>query len=374
MLLSFIRKEFYHILRDRKTLLMLIGMPVAQILLFGFALTNEVKDTPTVIVSEGRDAVVRTLGERFAHSRQFAVKDYLATTEEVGAAFRANKAKLAVVLPQGIERRLMRGEHVQIALITDASNPNEASTLVSYASAVIASYLKEVVPPVNQAQVELVSGGKSIGVLTTLLYNPELKESYNFVPGVLSLILMLICVLMTSVSIVREKEMGTMEVLLVSPVRPLTLILAKAAPYLLISVVNFLVILLISVTLLDMPVRGSVGLLFFESVLLIFVALSLGLLISNSTESQQTAMLLSLMGMMIPTLLFTGFMFPIENMPVALQYISNIVPTRWYYVIVKSIMLKGLGFGAIWKETLILAAMAVVLVGVSVVKFKKRLE
>lgn len=374
MLLSFIRKEFYHILRDRKTLLMLIGMPVAQILLFGFALTNEVKDTPTVIVSEGRDAVVRALGERFAHSRQFAVKDYLATTEEVGAAFRANKAKLAVVLPQGIERRLMRGEHVQIALITDASNPNEASTLVSYASAVIASYLKEVVPPVNQAQVELVSGGKSIGVLTTLLYNPELKESYNFVPGVLSLILMLICVLMTSVSIVREKEMGTMEVLLVSPVRPLTLILAKAVPYLLISVVNFLVILLISVTLLDMPVRGSVGLLFFESVLLIFVALSLGLLISNSTESQQTAMLLSLMGMMIPTLLFTGFMFPIENMPVALQYISNIVPTRWYYVIVKSIMLKGLGFGAIWKETLILAAMAVVLVGVSVVKFKKRLE
>ena len=374
MLLSFIRKEFYHILRDRMTLLMLIGMPVAQILLFGFALTNEVKDTPTVIVSEGRDAVVRTLGERFAHSRQFAVKDYLATTEEVGAAFRANKAKLAVVLPQGIERRLMRGEHVQIALITDASNPNEASTLVSYASAVIASYLKEVVPPVNQAQVELVSGGKSIGVLTTLLYNPELKESYNFVPGVLSLILMLICVLMTSVSIVREKEMGTMEVLLVSPVRPLTLILAKAVPYLLISVVNFLVILLISVTLLDMPVRGSVGLLFFESVLLIFVALSLGLLISNSTESQQTAMLLSLMGMMIPTLLFTGFMFPIENMPVALQYISNIVPTRWYYVIVKSIMLKGLGFGAIWKETLILAAMAVVLVGVSVVKFKKRLE
>ena len=374
MLLSFIRKEFYHILRDRKTLLMLIGMPVAQILLFGFALTNEVKDTPTVIVSEGRDAVVRTLGERFAHSRQFAVKDYLATTEEVGAAFRANKAKLAVVLPQGIERRLMRGEHVQIALITDASNPNEASTLVSYASAVSASYLKEVVPPVNQAQVELVSGGKSIGVLTTLLYNPELKESYNFVPGVLSLILMLICVLMTSVSIVREKEMGTMEVLLVSPVRPLTLILAKAVPYLLISVVNFLVILLISVTLLDMPVRGSVGLLFFESVLLIFVALSLGLLISNSTESQQTAMLLSLMGMMIPTLLFTGFMFPIENMPVALQYISNIVPTRWYYVIVKSIMLKGLGFGAIWKETLILAAMAVVLVGVSVVKFKKRLE
>jgi ABC-2 type transport system permease protein len=219
----------------------------------------------------------------------------------------------------------------------------------------------------------LVSPAGRIQIETRMIYNPELKGITNFVPGVMALVLMLICVLMTSVSIVREKERGTMEVLLVSPFSPFMVIIAKAVPYFLLSLVNLTVILLLSVFLLDMPIAGSVPLLFAESALLILTALSMGLLISNLTDSQQAAMLISLMGMLLPVMLFTGFMFPLENMPWPLQVISNVVPSKWYYIIVKSIMIKGLGFSAIWKETLILLGMTVLLLIVSLKRFKIRL-
>jgi ABC-2 type transport system permease protein len=207
-----------------------------------------------------------------------------------------------------------------------------------------------------------------------MLYNPELKGATNFVPGVMALVLMLVCVLMTSVSIVREKEMGTMEILLVSPFNPFLVIISKAVPYFLLSLLNLAIILVLSVFLLDMPIHGSLVLLFAESGLLILTSLSLGLLISNVTDSQQTAMLICLMGMLIPTMLFTGFMFPLENMPLPLQIVSNIIPAKWYYIIAKSIMIKGRGFAAIWKETLILAGMTVFLLTVSFKKFKIRLQ
>jgi ABC-2 type transport system permease protein len=202
-----------------------------------------------------------------------------------------------------------------------------------------------------------------------MLYNPDLKGATTFVPGVMALVLMLVCTMMTSVSIVKEKELGTMEVLLVSPFKPLFVILSKAVPYLALSIINLVVILVLSVTLLDMPINGSIVLLLFESTLFIITSLSVGLIISTATASQQTAMTLSLMGMMLPTLLFTGFMFPIENMPVPLQILSNIVPSRWYYIIIKDVMIKGLGFTAIWKETLILAWMSATLLFISLKKF-----
>jgi ABC-2 type transport system permease protein len=206
-----------------------------------------------------------------------------------------------------------------------------------------------------------------------MLYNPQLKGVYNFVPGVMALVLMLVCVMMTAVSIVREKEMGTMEILLVSPFKPLMVVISKAIPYLLLSLINVAIILLLSVFVLDLPIHGSLLLLFAESTLFIITCLTIGIFISVKTASQQVAMLISLMGMMLPTILFSGFMFPIENMPVALQVISNIVPAKWFYIIVKSIMIKGLGFSGIWKETLILAGMTLFLLIVSLKTFKIRL-
>jgi ABC-2 type transport system permease protein len=235
-----------------------------------------------------------------------------------------------------------------------------------YATNIIADY-----------QRELMDGQKlpfQINTEMRMIYNPELKGTTNFVPGVMALVLFLISVLMTSVSIVREKEMGTMEVLLVSPFNAVLVVISKAIPYFLLSLFNLVIILLLSVYLLDMPIKGSIILLFAESALLIITSLSLGLLISNSTASQSTAMLISLMGMLLPTVMFAGFMFPLENMPKALQIISNIIPAKWYYIIAKSIMIKGLGFSAIWKETLVLLGMTLFLLFVSIKKFKIRLS
>ena len=207
-----------------------------------------------------------------------------------------------------------------------------------------------------------------------MLYNPQLKGAYNFVPGVMAMVLLLVCTMMTAITIVKEKELGTMEVMLVSPNQPIMIVIAKAIPYLLLSIVNISSILLLSVFVLEVPINGSLVLLVSESILFTLVSLALGLLISSGAESQQTAMFISLVGMFLPTIMFSGFMFPIENMPLPLRIISNIVPAKWYYTIVKSVMIKGVGIEAIWKETLILAGMVVFFITLAVRRFKIRLE
>lgn len=363
--LAFIKKEFYHVFRDRKTLLMLFGLPVVQIVLFGFALTNEIKNTRIVVLDYAKDEASQQIVNRLEASTYFDIQENLVDASQIEESFKEGKIKLAIVIPVGFNNDLLHFNKAQIQIIADASDPNTANTLTTYATVIITAYQSEL----N----ELHHAPYQITTEVRMLYNPELKGAPNFVPGVMALVLMLIGVMMTAVSIVKEKENGTMEVLLVSPFRPFLVILSKAVPYLIISIINVAIILLLSVFLLDLPIHGSIALLFGESILLIITALSMGLLISTSTDSQQTAMLLSMMGMMLPTLLFTGFMFPIENMPVPLQIISNIVPAKWYYIIVKSIMIKGLGISMIWKETLILAGMTVILIAISLRKFKIRL-
>jgi ABC-2 type transport system permease protein len=363
--LAFVRKEFYHVFRDPKTLLMLFGMPVTLIILFGFAMTNEIKNSKIVVCDYAKDAASQHIIEQIEASNNFEVETSLLNPNDIEAAFKSGKIKLALVFPANFNDDLLHLNKAQLQIIADASDPNTASTLTTYVNMIVNNY-----------QMELLGTQKipyQIIPEIRMLYNPELKGATNFVPGVMALVLLLVCVLMTSVSIVKEKELGTMEVLLVSPFSPFMVIIAKAVPYFLLSLINLSVILLLSVFLLDMPINGSLPLLLAESSLFILTALSLGLLISNSTDSQQTAMIISLMGMLIPTMLFTGFLFPLENMPLPLWVISHIVPSRWYYVIVKSIMIKGVGFSAIWKETLILSGMTLVLLLISLKKFKTRL-
>lgn len=363
--LSFVRKEFYHVFRDSKTLLMLFGLPIVLIVLFGFAVTNEIKNARIVVCDYAKDPASQEIINRLSANRTFHLNRVLLDHTQIAAAFKKEDIKLAVIFPANFNKELLHANKAQVQLIADASDPNTASTLTQYATAIIMEYQRQLVQSNNIPY--------TITPEVRMLYNPELKGVTNFVPGIMALVLMLVCVLMTSVSIVREKERGTMEVLLVSPFNPVMVIIAKAIPYLFLSIVNLSIILVLSVTLLGMPVNGSILLLFAESILLIITALSLGLLISNVTQSQQSAMLISMMGMLVPTMLFTGFMFPIENMPVPLQVICNIIPSKWYYTIVKSIMIKGLGFGAIWKETLVLFGMTCLLLVISFKKFKIRL-
>lgn len=363
---AFVKKEFYHVFRDKKTLLLLFGMPVAQILIFGFALTNEIKNSKIVVCDYANDISSHEIINKIEASKYFEVEKSLLSHSEIESAFKTGKVKLAIVFPANFNDDLAHLNKAQIQIIADASDSNTANTLSTYAMGIIMDY-----------QQQLMNGASVPMQITTdlrMIYNPELKGVYNFVPGVMALVLLLVCVLMTSVSIVREKELGTMEVLLVSPFNPVMVVIAKAVPYFILSLINLTVILLLSSFVMGMPINGSLALLYFSSSILICTALALGLLISNLTDSQETAMLLSLMGMLLPTVLFTGFMFPLENMPLPLQYISNLIPSKWYYIIVKSIMIKGLGIKAIWKELLILTGMTVFLLLVSIKKFKTRLE
>ncbi len=364
--ITFVRKEFAHVLRDRKTLLILFGLPIVQIIIFGFALTNEVKNAKIVVIDYAKDASSQKLITRFESSRYFEIEKTMLNNKEIEGAFREGKIKMALVIPIDFEHDLLHQNQTSIQIINDASDPNVATTLNIYASAIIADFQNDLHQN-KTLPYRIIPENR-------MLYNPQLKGVHNFVPGVMALILMLVCVLLTAISIVREKELGTMEILLVSPFNPIFVILSKAFPYLILSLINVCIILLLSVFVLDLPIVGSLFLLLAESTLFIITCLSVGLLISVRTASQQVAMLISLMGMLLPTIIFSGFMFPIENMPLILQIISNAVPAKWFYIIVKSIMIKGLGISSLWKETLILIGMTLFLLAVSIKKFKIRLS
>ncbi len=365
-LLVFIRKEFLQVFRDRKTLLMLFGLPIAQIVLFGFALSTEIKDSKIVVVDYAKDETSTQIITKIAGSRYFDVQQSLQSTAQLEAAFKKGIIKMAVVFPANFSKDLLHTNHATIQIIADASDPNTATTITNYITNIINTY-----------NVQLANAaGQPLQIVpeVQMLYNPELKGAPNFVPGVMALVLMLVCTMMTSVAIVKEKELGTMEILLVSPFKPIYIIISKLVPNLIISIVNLFIILILSSVFLDLQVKGSLLLLVFATTLFIVTSLSVGLLLSIGAKTQQAAMTSSLMGMMLPTMLLTGFLFPIENMPWLLQVLANLVPSRWFFIIVKRVMLEGLGFAAVWKEILILVAMCAFLLTISLRSFKIRLQ
>lgn len=357
---AFIKIEFFHIFRDQRTMLILLGMPVLQIILFGFAITTELNHSRVAVLDPSKDAVTTRITERIDENRYFSVVKELSSASDIETVFRHDEADIVVAFTPDFDANLSTGE-AGIQLVVDATDPNTGNMMAGYVQGIVGQALQ--------------SGTQSSPIVQThLLFNPQMKSAYNFVPGVMGLILMLICAMMTSISIVREKETGTMEVLLVSPIRPIFIILAKAVPYLVLSCVNLATILLLSVYVLHVPVEGSLWTLSFLSLLLIAVALSLGLLISCVVQNQVAAMIVSGMGLMMPVMLLSGMIFPIESMPAVLQWISNIIPARWYIQAVKKVMIEGLGMAAVWHEALILSGMAALLIGLSLKKFKERLE
>ena len=363
---EFVRKEFYHILRDRRSLLLLLAMPIILMIIFGFAISNEIKNNSLAVYDMAKDEASQKIISSFKASKYFNITYNIYSEDEIEKVFRQNKAALVIVIPAQFNSNLIATNKAAIQIIADASDPNTATSLINYATSIITEYQSSLNQQVNipyQIQTE-----------TRMLYNPELKSAYSFVPGVMGLILMLISAMMTSVAIVREKELGTMEVLLVSPLNPVLIVIAKAIPYFLIGVINVLTIIALSVFAMGLPVEGNFFLLLAESMLFIISCLSLGLLISTMAQSQQVALLISLLVLMLPTMLLSGFIFPVENMPKVLQWVSNIVPATWYILMVKAIMLKGLGFAAVWKENLVLTGMTIFFLAVSIKRFNIRLE
>ena len=343
--ISFVIKEAKHILRDKRTMLILFGMPIVLMLLFGFAITNDVKNVRTVLVTSQMDQRTQQAVERLAASEYFTITATVPTPKDAELMIRSQKVDLAIVF----------SKYHAIQFIVDGSDPNMAQQWTAYAQQVVANPNASLV---NQK----------------LLYNPRMKSAYNFVPAIMGMLLLLICAMMTSVSIVREKERGTMEVLLVSPVRPLMIIVAKVVPYLLLALVILAVILLMSATVLDVPLQGSLGWILVVSLIYILLALSLGLLISNIAQTQFVALLVSAMVLLLPTVMLSGMLFPVESMPTILQWVSAVIPPRYYIQAMRKLMIMGVGISEVWQEVVVLIGMTTLLLVVSLKKFNKHLE
>ena len=363
---GFVKKEFQHIFRDKRTLLILFGLPIVMIILFGFVVSTEIRDVKVGIWDRSMDQASIRATQKIFSSGYFVPAGYIDHEEEIGELFRSGKARVVVVFEEGFERNLLRENRAAIKLITDASDANTAQLSLTYLQGVLMTYFQSMNLDVKVPW--------SVNTSSRMFYNEEMKGVYMFVPGLMAMILMLISALMTSVTIAREKEFGTMELLLASPLKPREIILGKVTPYLLLSFTNAMTIVLLGFLVFDVPVVGSMWLLMLECMLFITLALSLGVLISTSVKTQQMAMFMSLLGLMLPTILLSGFIFPIDNMPKVLQWFSAIIPPRWFIVIVKNIMLKGTGFAFIWKETLILLGMTLFFILAAVKRFKIRLN
>jgi ABC-2 type transport system permease protein len=364
-LLTFIQKEFHHILRDTRSMLVLIGLPIVQLLIFGFAITTEVRNANIAILDNSKDEITQSIITKIENSQYFDIDRTISTNDQIEKSFKSGRIKLAIVFQPNFQNDLSHSNKAQLQIIADATDPNQATTLTNYISSIVMDYQNEI-----NKQNKLPY---TIKTEMRMLYNPQLKGAYTSVPGVMGMILLLISAMMTSIAIVREKELGTMEILLVSPMKPWLVVISKVIPYFIISLINVATILLLSVFVLGLPIEGSLFLLIASTIIYIFCALSLGILISTVTETQQAAMLVSLLGLMLPVVMLSGYAFPIANMPAILQVLSNLVPAKWYIIIVKSVMIKGIGIEQIWKELLILLAMTGTFLLISIKRFKIRL-
>lgn len=341
-------------------------MPIAQILLFGFAITNEINNVDIAILDHSKDATTKEIINKIAASKYFSIKQMIEREADIASVFQKGHVKAVLNFEKDFSKNLIKDRKATIQIITDATDPNTANTISNYVNAILQQYQKQLNKDITIAY--------QIVPQTRMVYNPELKSVYMFVPGVMTIILMLVSAMMTSISITREKELGTMEILLVSPLKPFQVIIGKVFPYIFLSIINAVVIVLLSIFVFKMPIQGSLFLLALESILFIISALALGILISTISATQQTAMMISLMGLMLPVILLSGFIFPISSMPMPLQIISHIIPAKWFIIIIKGIMLKGVGLEYLWKETVILLGMTVFFIALSVKKYKIRLE
>lgn len=365
--IGFVKKEFLHIFRDYRTLFILFGIPAAQILIFGYAVSMDIRNAGIAILDLSHDEITQKLTDKLISSDFFRETENLLDYNDIDKVFRKGDTKAVIIFEEGFGKRLTGEGKASLSIIADGSEPNTATLVTNYTVAIVNNFTAEMANPGTPVSIAILPEVK-------MFYNPELKSHFMFVPGVITLILILICALMTSVTITREKEFGTMEVLLVSPLRPIQIILGKVMPYFILSIINVILILLLSWFVFGLPVKGSIILLLAECMLYIMMSLTLGILISTVSSSMQQAIFISLIGLMLPTILLSGFIFPIENMPAIYDYVSALLPPRYFISIIKNIMIKGTGLAFVWKETLILTIMTLVFIGLSVKNFKIRLE
>lgn len=364
--ISLIKKEKDHILRDTRTLIILIGMPITLIMLFGYAITNEINSAKIGILDFAKDNSSKVLTSKLLSSDYFIEGAKLKVYDDIEEQFKADNIMVAIVIPNDFEKSILNGSNPKVQIISDGTDPNTATTLINY--------INNIIQKANLSEIKYENINLPISTEHRMLFNEELKGVHLFVPGLITILLMLISSMMTSLSIAREKETGTLELMLVSPLKPAAFITAKMIPYIFLSIMNAAIIIILGKFVFEVPLRGELWLIGFESIIFISSALALGVLISTISSSQQTALLLSLVGLMLPTILLSGFIFPLENMPLPLQIISKLIPATWFMEIIRGVMLKGMTLNQLIKPTLILILMTVVFSLISIKKFKLRLE
>ncbi len=362
---GFLGKEVRHILRDWQTLLVLIGMPVAQVVLFGYAVRSDIRGINLAIVAPQPDAATASLASRFMDATDtYRVVATVADAASLEPEFRDGRVRQALVLPSGFADALGRGEPMTIQVVTDGADPNTGSLMEASTLAIVRAW---------DAGRTGRRTGPRIDVETRMRFNPTLESVNLFVPGLIAYVLTIVSALMTAITIVREKEIGTMEMLLASPLRPYQIVLGKVAPYVALGFLDVVLVLVAAKLIFSVPVRGSTALMLAESLLYILTALGMGIVISTSTSTQRVAMMAALAGTMLPTLLLSGFIFPVSAMPWPLQAASNVVPARWFVIITRGVMLKGAGLADLWRETLILAGFAAAVFAVGIRRLAVRL-
>lgn len=362
---AFIRKEFLHIFRDTRTLMVLIGMPVVLITLFGFALSVEIKNIDVGVLAPRQDELITHLINQIDANEIFSVKKYLSSYKELDEEIRSSNIDLALVFDNNFNAEIMDNEGAHISIIVDASNPNAAASETMYIMNIIQSYFRDKMPSTQN---------NIINTNIRMLYNPQLKSSYNFVPGIMGLVLILVCALMTSVSIVREKETGTMEVLLVSPVKPITIILSKMIPYLVVSLVVLIIVLTLSFTVLQVPLAGSLFWVVITSILYIILSLGIGLLVSTLVKTQIAASIITGVVFMLPIVMLSGMIFPIESMPLFFQWICQFIPAKWFIDAIRKLMIEGLSVRYVLNDLIVLLVMTAIIMGIALKNFNNKLE
>jgi ABC-2 type transport system permease protein len=358
---AFVQKEFYHIFRDTRTMMILFALPVALVIIFGYALNNDYKNIPIGVLNQSKDQTSEKLINRIIGSGYFVVEKSLEKPQDIPSAFKLGKIKLVLYFPAHFQKELYHSKKAQIQLIADASDINTAINTTSYLSGIINEF--------NAENAREINGG--IQISTRMIFNQRLLSVYLFIPGVIALILLIISALLTSVTLAREKEMGTLELLSISPISPYMIIIGKVIPYLILSLLNSFVIILLGIFIFGLPMTGSISLLILACFVYTVASLSLGILISTRVETQQAAMFASLVTLMMPTMLLSGFIFPIESLPLPLQVISNIIPATHFIVLIKSIMIKGAGITVIWQPFIILIGMTSLFLFVSIQSLKR---
>ena len=371
-IIHIIRKEFLQIRRDKRMLALSILAPVIQLVLLGYAATTDIRDIPMLLVNQNKSSVSREFVNQFVNSGYFVIKETVDSPNEVDEFIDNGHVWLALIIPPDFSKNIESGKGTNVQLIADGSDANSANISIGYASQIIGRYSQAVILSSSMRTQLQTKPGRVIPE-ARVWFNPELKSRNFMVPGVLAMVLLIITMTLTSLAIVKERENGTFEQLIVTPIKPYQLILGKLLPFVIIGAIDVALVLVVARFWFAVPFRGSVLLIFGLSGLFVLTTLGLGLFVSTISKTQQQAMMTAQFFFFMPFIFFSGFTFPIENMPQIIQYLTYVIPLRYYIVIVRGIFLKGVGVAELWTQALALLIFGVAILTLSVMRFRKRL-